>query len=109
MPFLSLTELGGIYGVSRNKVGQWSVEHGLRTSDKKPSQAAFDGGFVEQRLSTQPGTYYWVWDAEKTIRLLDDHKQQSPPLGDGRLLRGLEKLLDKDIYTRGLENSSQIP
>lgn len=70
--FLSLTELGRLYGVSRNKLGQWLVDLGLRTKDKKPSPAAFDGGFVDQRPSTQPMTYYWVWHGEKTMRVLDD-------------------------------------
>ena len=69
--FLSLTELGHLYGASRNKVGQWLVDLGLRTKEKKPSRAAFDGGFVDQRPSTQPGTYYWVWHGEKTTCLLD--------------------------------------
>ena len=69
--FMSLTELGKIYGVSRNKVGAWLVELGLRTKDRRPDKAAFDGGFVEQRLSTQPGTYFWVWQAERTCQALD--------------------------------------
>jgi hypothetical protein len=70
--FLSLTELGQIYGVSRIKLGQWLVDLGLRTAQKKPSRAAFAGGFVDQRPSTQPNTYYWVWHGEKTTRLLDE-------------------------------------
>jgi hypothetical protein len=69
--FLSLTELGRLYGVSRNKVGQWLVDLGLRTKEKKPSRAAFDGGFVDQRNSSNPGTYFWVWHAKKTTCLLD--------------------------------------
>jgi hypothetical protein len=69
--FLGLTEMGQLHGVSRNKGGQWLVDLGLRTKEKKPSRAAFDGGFVDQRPSTQPGTYYWVWHGEKTTRLLD--------------------------------------
>ena len=69
--FLSLTELGQLYAVSRNKVGQWLVDLGLRTKEKKPSRVAFDGGFVDQRPSTNPGTYYWCWHGEKTTRLLD--------------------------------------
>lgn len=69
--FLSLTELGQIYGVSRNKVGQWLVDLGLRTQEKKPSRAAFNGGFVDQRPSTQPATYFYVWHARKTCELLD--------------------------------------
>jgi hypothetical protein len=69
--FLSLTELGHLYAVSRNKVGQWLVDLGLRTNEKKPSRAAFDGGFVGERPSTQPATYFYVWHAEKTCELLD--------------------------------------
>jgi hypothetical protein len=70
--FLSLTELGHLYGVSRNKVGQWLVDLGLRTKEKKPSARAFNESFVDQRDSTQPGTYFWVWHAEKTCQLLDE-------------------------------------
>jgi hypothetical protein len=70
--YLSLTQLGQIYGVSRNKVGQWLMDLGLRTKEKKPSRAAFNGGFVDQRPSTQPMTYYSVWHGEKTTRLLDE-------------------------------------
>jgi hypothetical protein len=70
--FLSLTELGQVYGVSRNKVGQWLVDLGLRTADKKPSAKAFNEGFVDQRDSTQPGTYFWVWNGQKTCQLLDE-------------------------------------
>lgn len=69
--YLSLTELGKLYGVSRNKVGQWLVEIGLRTEEKKPSRGAFLGGYVEQRPSTQPNTYYWAWHGQKTCELLD--------------------------------------
>jgi hypothetical protein len=78
--FLSLTELGELYGVSRNKVGQWLVGLGLRTQEKKPSTKAFNEGYVEQRDSTQPGTYFWVWHEEKTCRLLDQagHMRAEP-------------------------------
>jgi hypothetical protein len=70
--FLSLTELGKLYGVSRNKVGQWLVDLGLRTVDKKPSTRAFNEGYVDQRPSSQPATYFWVWHEEKTCQLLDE-------------------------------------
>lgn len=69
--FLSLTEIGRHYGVSSHKVGRWLVDLGLRNEKKKPSVMAFDGGYVTQRDSTQPGTYYWTWHAEKTMQLLD--------------------------------------
>jgi len=68
--FLSMTDLGKLYGVSSHKMGKWLVALGMRTTDKKPSRTAFDNGFVEQKDSTQPGTYFWAWHAEKTISAL---------------------------------------
>ena len=78
--FMSLTELGQVYGVSRNKVGQWLIDLGLRTNEKKPSKLAFDGGFVDQRSSSQPGTYFYVWHGQKTCQLLDKagHMRAAP-------------------------------
>ena len=70
--FLSLTELGKLCGVSSHKVGKWLVELGLRTQAKKPSPRAFREGFVEQRPSTQPATYFWVWHGERTLRVLTE-------------------------------------
>lgn len=55
--FLSLTELGKLYGVSGHNIGKWLVSVGLRTPAKKPNSRAFREGYVEQRGSTQPGTY----------------------------------------------------
>jgi hypothetical protein len=91
--YLSLTELGKLYGVSRNKVGLWLVEVGLRTADKKPSRLAFAGGFVRQEASTQPGTYFWIWHADKTRSVLEAAgyraslgaaaQKQSPATGGG--------------------------
>ena len=75
--FMSLTDLGKLYGVTSHKVGRWLVALGLRTADKKPSTKAFQDGFVSRRDSTQPGTYYWVWHAEMTMLVLDStgHKR----------------------------------
>jgi hypothetical protein len=70
--FMSQTDLGKIYGVSRNKIGQWLVDVGLRTEDKNPSQFAHDGGYVRRELSTNPGTYFWVWQADKTMQVFDN-------------------------------------
>lgn len=70
--YLSMTDLGRLYGVSSHKIGRWLVELGLRNAQKKPSIKAFDGGFVTQRDSTQLGTYFWVWHGEKTLRALDE-------------------------------------
>jgi hypothetical protein len=69
--YMSLTELGKLYGVSSHKIGKWLVDLGLRTQAKKPSPRAFRDGFVEQRPSTQPATYFWVWHAERTMKALE--------------------------------------
>ena len=79
--FLSQTELGKLYGVSSHKIGKWLLDLGLRTKDNKPSRTAFEAGFVDQRPSTQPGTYFWVWHSEKTMQALDKagHKRVEAP------------------------------
>jgi hypothetical protein len=69
--FFSLTELGRLYGVSSHKIGKWLMDLGLRDQNKKPSRTAFDNGFVQQRDSTNIGTYYWVWHFAKTCQALE--------------------------------------
>ncbi len=69
--YLSLTEIGRLYGVSSHVVGRWLRGLGLRTDEGKPSAEAFQRGFVAQRPSRHPGTYFWVWNAERTLELLD--------------------------------------
>lgn len=70
--YASQTELGKLFGVSSHKIGKWLIECGLRTQTKKPSNTAFEHGYVDQRPSTQPGTYFWVWNKEKTVALLTE-------------------------------------
>ena len=70
--YMSLTDLGKLYGISRVKMGDVLVQIGLRTGEKKPSHKAFNEGFVDQRDSVNEGTYFYVWHAEKTARLLDE-------------------------------------
>jgi len=69
--YLSLTELGRIYGVSSHVVGKWLKGLGLRASDGSPSAQAFNEKYVSQRPSRQPGTYFHVWNAKRTTALLD--------------------------------------
>lgn len=76
--FLSLTELGKVYGVSSHKMGKWLMTLGLRDKNKKPSRAAFENGFVQQRDSIQPGTYFWVWHKEKTMWALEKTGHNMP-------------------------------
>ncbi len=69
--YLSLTELGRLYGVSSHVVGRWLKGLGLRTQDGRPSPEAFAQSYVTQRPSRQPGTYFWIWHADKTTGILD--------------------------------------
>lgn len=69
--FLSLTELGEIYGVSSHVVGKWLKQLGLRTESGKPSDQANNERYIAQRPSTQPGTFFYVWHESKTTALLD--------------------------------------
>ncbi len=68
---LSLTDLGKLYGVSSHVVGRWLKELGLRTEDGRPSSDAFEQDYVSQHPSRRPGTYFYVWDAQKTTAILD--------------------------------------
>ena len=68
--YLSMREIGADIGMTSHAVGRKLKELGLRTGDGKPSPEAFRKKIVEQRPSTQPGTYYWVWDANKVKGLL---------------------------------------
>ena len=69
--YLSLTELGRLYGVSSHLIGKWLKGLGLRTMSGQPSGQAFAAGFVSSRPSRQPGTYFYVWHSRKTTDVLD--------------------------------------
>lgn len=62
--------MGEYFGVGPGIFGKMLKESGLRTKDGKPTQWAFEDGFVAQRPSTQPGTYFYVWHREKTLAWL---------------------------------------
>ena len=88
--FISLTDLGRLYGVSSHKVGKWLKELGLRTRSGDPSPIAFADGMVEKCNSTQPGTYFYLWHFERTTAIFDgmcypravlnSHEQQTDDL-----------------------------
>ena len=77
------TELGQIFGVSPQVVGDWLVEVGLRSDKKRPSTYAHSGGYVDT-LSNRSWGYKWVWHAKKTVAALIEagHHPVSPPPGD---------------------------
>lgn len=81
--FLTLTQLGELFGVSNQQVGKWLCDLGLRLDTNKPSRSAFEGGFVTQSPSRGAG-YNWAWHAEKTVAALRSAAHElvpSLPLG----------------------------
>lgn len=67
--FMTLTQIGEVFGVSNQRVGKWLVKLGLRTAANKPSGAAFDGDYVMAGPSRNQG-YNWVWHSDKTVAAL---------------------------------------
>jgi hypothetical protein len=67
--FMTLTQLGELFGESNQKVGKWLGKIGLRTEANKPSREAFEGGYVEAKPSRNQG-YYYVWRSDKTVAAL---------------------------------------
>lgn len=81
--FMSMTQIGELFGVSSKQVGKWLVSIGLRTTENRPSRKSFDGGFVKEGPSRNQG-YNWVWNSEMTVAAIESagHRRVFPaPLG----------------------------
>jgi len=70
--FLSLRQLGTIYGVSSHKVGRWLKEIGLSTATGEPTQDAIDAKFCEL-VVLDDGAVFWAWSREKVAGVLEQH------------------------------------
>jgi len=69
--YMSLTQLGELFGATSHQVGKWLVEIGLRTPNMRPSAEAFRGMFVTTGPSRGQG-YNYVWHAQRTVAALVD-------------------------------------
>lgn len=81
--YLTLGQLGEVFGTTSHKVGRWLVQIGLRYESKqglKPSRDAYGGGFVKDVPSRNQG-YCYAWHAEKSIKALVEagHKVSIQP------------------------------
>ncbi len=90
--YMTLTQIGELFGVTSHQIGKWLVWIKLRTEAKRPSSAAFDGKFVSQGPSRGDG-YNWVWHAARTVAALEEagHRRifNPPPyLADPSKLNG---------------------
>jgi hypothetical protein len=67
--YITLTELGALYGVTNQKIGQWLREAGLRDKRGNPIN---EGLWMTTEALAQNGyTPFFVWHRQSTIRLLD--------------------------------------
>ena len=78
--FMTMTQIGQLFGVSSHQIGKWLVEIGLRTGGKSPSRAAFEYDFVTQAPSRND-CYNWVWNSARTVAALEKagHERISNP------------------------------
>lgn len=68
--FANQRQLGEQFGVTSHQIGRWLDDIGLR-EDKRPSQTAFSGGYVDTAPTGRAaGSYYYVWNREKTVKAL---------------------------------------
>ena len=67
--YCTLTELGAMYGVSRNEIGKWLKEAGVRDRRGNPQ----DEGMLMTIEALAPNglATFYVWHRKQTIRLLD--------------------------------------
>jgi hypothetical protein len=68
--YMTMRQIGQLFGVSSHVVGKWLVASGLRTPANRPSSAAFDGDYVAQGPGRNGG-YNWCWASAKTVEALE--------------------------------------
>lgn len=72
--YMTLGQIGEVFGTSSHQTGRWLAKIGLRVEGKqglKPSREAYAGGFVKDVPSRNQG-YCWAWHAEKTVKALEE-------------------------------------
>lgn len=68
--FVSMKQLGQLFGATSHQIGRWLVEAGLRTKGLQPSQRAIEGGFIDM-VTLDDGTQFASWHREKIIEALE--------------------------------------
>jgi hypothetical protein len=88
--FLNQTQLGECFGASSHAIGRWLEDIGLRTGTHRPSDRAFNDGYVKAVPTGRgdPSGYYYVWHQRKTIAVLEaaGHARVDIPAPTSRLI-----------------------
>lgn len=84
--FMSLTQIGEVFGTTSHQVGRWLANIGLRYQSKqgwKASREAHARGYVKD-VGTGGQNYIWAWHSERTVKALEDagHKICIQPSSD---------------------------
>lgn len=64
--YKTMRDIGKEFGATSHDVGKWLKNQGLRLENGEPSPEAKRDGWIKKVDSTQPGTYFYVWNAQKT-------------------------------------------
>ena len=70
--FITMTEIGKLYGVSSHVVGRWLREIGMRSDfGQRPRQDAIDGGYCRLAPTGRGTGYFWVWHKRRILAALE--------------------------------------
>lgn len=70
--YITMKEIGVIFGVSSHVVGRKLKELGYRTPDNRPSAAAFSANLVKQKFTDDLTNYLWAWHTARTVSILEN-------------------------------------
>jgi len=67
--YVTLTELGQLYGVTSHRIGKWLRHAGVRDKRGNPIEEGLM--MTKEALAPNGFTPFFMWHRESTIRLLD--------------------------------------
>ncbi len=67
--YISLRQLGQLFGDTSHTVGKWLKALGLRDAEGLPTRNAHEGRFCKMKSAGDKCTL-WVWHSEKTVAVL---------------------------------------
>ena len=69
--YKTMREIGKEFNATSHEVGRWLKNQGLRLEYGEPSPEAKRDGWIKKVDSTQPGTYFYLWNYTKVKELFD--------------------------------------
>lgn len=69
--YMSLKQLGELFGDTSHKAGKWLKALGLRDEEGLPTKKAHEGRYCKMKSAGDKCTL-WVWHSEKTVAVLKE-------------------------------------